>query len=116
MNSLLQALSGCFKFTDYLDRVLKSISLDCDDPNHIKIFLFIKTIKELQRGQPFSADLAVTLHEHLCETDLDQNNFTNFFEQQDCHDLMFYFLEKVTELTAKFARQQISNEGLRIGL
>jgi ubiquitin C-terminal hydrolase len=47
LNSLLQALSGCFTFTDYLDRVLKSITLNCEDPNEIKIFLFIKTIKEL---------------------------------------------------------------------
>ena len=42
--------------------------------------------------------------------------FSALFEEQDSHDLMFYLLDKVTTLTAKYARQQAKHEGLTVSI
>jgi ubiquitin C-terminal hydrolase len=54
----------------------------------------------------------------LCnvENEDDSQPFSRLFEQQDCHDLMFYLLEKITTITAKFSRQSDQQAGLTVGL
>ena len=59
------------------------------------------------------------LHHMLCTADSSSSSgipFTTLFEQQDSHDLMFYLLEKVTKITAKFARKNNNRRGLSISL
>ena len=107
MNALLQALTGCPAFTAYIDRIWKHMKLDLDDSDSLVVFMLIKTLKELKNGSPDAAENANELHKMLCNgaDDEDFKVFTRLFEQQDSHDLMFYLLEKITSITAKFSRQ-----------
>lgn len=55
----------------------------------------------------------------LCSADTSSSSgvpFTSLFEQQDSHDLMFYLLEKVTTITAKFARNRSRKVSLALSL
>lgn len=79
----------------------------------------MRTIRELKDGSQAAGRWADQLHEMLCSADTSSSSgvpFTTLFEQQDSHDLMFYLLEKVTKITAKFARQSAWREGLSISL
>jgi hypothetical protein len=80
--------------------------LDLDDIDSVAVFRLVKTLKEIRNGSREASDHAYELHEMLCNSDGDSNGkaFTRFYEQQDSHDLMFYFLDKITMVTAKFAR------------
>jgi ubiquitin carboxyl-terminal hydrolase 30 len=106
MNSLLQALTGCPAFTAYVDRIWNHMKLDVDDTNSVVVFMLIKTLKDLKEGSPEAQETASELHKVLCnaENEEDSQPFSRLFEQQDCHDLMFYLLEKITMITAKFSR------------
>ena len=74
------------------------MKLDVDDTNSIVVFMLIKTLKSLRVASNEAQDMANKLHKMLCnvENEADSLPFSRLFEQQDCHDLMFYLLEKIT--------------------
>ena len=79
----------------------------------------MRTIRELRDGSVDTARWAEELHDMLCSADTSSSSgvpFTRLFQQQDSHDLMFYLLEKVTTITAKFAREMARKEGLSVSL
>ena len=84
--------------------------LDVDDTNSVVVFMLVKTLKDLKEGSPEAVDMVNELHKLLCnvENEEDSKPFSTLFEQQDCHDLMFYLLDKITLMTAKFSRQSDS--------
>ena len=109
MNSLLQALSGCTLFTNYMERLWKHIQIDDQSDDEIAVYYFVRSVRELSDGSMSSHEWTEQLHDLLCSADTSSSSgvpFTHLFEQQDSHDLMFYLLEKVTKITAKFARHQ----------
>ena len=119
MNSLLQALSGCTKFTDYFNRVWSNIEVDENSDDEIAVYFFVRSIRELRDGSHEAQEWAEHLHDMLCNADTSGSSgvpFTRLFEQQDSHDLMFYLLEKVTKITAKFARHRARQEGLSVSI
>ena len=83
------------------------------------VYYFVRTIRELKDGSVNTARWAEELHDMLCSADTSSSSgvpFTTLFEQQDSHDLMFYLLEKVTMITAKFAREMARREGLTVSV
>ena len=50
MNSLLQALSGCTRFSNYIERLWKHISIDDDSDDEIAVYYFVRSIRELRDG------------------------------------------------------------------
>ena len=81
--------------------------------------MLIKTLQELKNGSAEALRLSQDLHEALYDLNspfASGKPFSTLFEEQDSHDLMFYLLDKLTELTAKFSRQQAQNEGLTVSI
>ena len=119
MNSLMQALSGCSHFSQYLDRLMRHIGIDSECSDSKIVFLLIQSLKELRNGTEEAAEFMEVLHEMLCDEDSSNDSgvtFTRLYEQQDSHDLMFFLLEKITKITAKFSRKQNEQAGLTISL
>ena len=79
------------------------------------MFLLIETLRKIRLGQDDALEMVSCLHTMLCDSDAD-GAFSNLFEQQDCHDLMLYFLDKITTVTAKFVRQRQLSGGLRVSV
>ena len=119
MNSLLQALSGCTQFTTYMDRLWNNITIDENNDDEQAVRCFVQTIRLLKDGSHEAGEWADQLHDMLCSADVSSSSgvpFTTLFEQQDSHDLMFYLLEKVTTITAKFARQRAHSQSLAVSV
>lgn len=92
------------------------LTIDDSNVDSFRVFLLIKTLQELQQGKPDTVEMAGHLHRMLCDSDAD-DTFSSLFEQQDCYDLMLYLLDKVTTVTAKFARESREDqEGLRVSV
>ena len=68
----------------------------------------MKTLQELKNGSSEALRLCLDLHESLYDLNSPYASgkpFSTLYEEQDSHDLMFYLLDKISDLTAKYARQ-----------
>ena len=84
MNSLLQALSGCTKFTKYMDRLYNNIHIDEENDDEISVYFFVNTIRELKIGSKDASKFADYLHDQLCNSASSSSNgvpFTTLMEQ-----------------------------------
>ena len=79
MNSLLQALTGCPLFPQYLNRIWRVLTIDDSNIDSFRVFLLIKTLQELQQGKPDTVEMAGHLHRMLCDSDAD-DTFSSLFE------------------------------------
>ena len=91
----------------YVDRCWNGIKLEETSQEDLVVFLLMKTLKELKNGSAEALHDSINLHSSLCDQDSHLSSgktFSALFEEQDSHDLMFYLLDKLTTLTAKYAR------------
>ncbi|CDW82058.1 oxysterol binding family protein [Stylonychia lemnae] len=104
MNSLLQALTGCKLFMDYVRKLWKNITPINSDNDSIIVFKLLVLLLDLSRGN--SEVVPDDLYQMMCE------NFTTHSEQMDSHELLIYLQERITKIAAMHLRNMTYDEGL----
>ena len=104
MNALLQSLTGCKLFMDYVKKLEKHICIDCKESDDIIVQCLIRTLLDLARG--IADQNPQRMYHVMCE------EFTAMYEQQDSHEFLFYLQDKITRITAKHIRSNAFDMGL----
>jgi len=97
MNALLQSLTGCKMFMDYVKRLHLRVVVDHADKDDMIVDSLARVLMGLRKGV-VESNPSIMYH-IMCE------EFTSMHEQQDSHEFMFYLQDKITRITAKLIRK-----------